>query len=453
MRYNALSNITLSLSLLLLSACSTLTPQNDYQAQIQNDIDKVDNWQMLSKSIDVGYLNDLFSSADVDTLLKQAFSDNPSFQQTLLTLEMKRAQRQQTAANQRPQLSADFSSSKQEDTNAAYNSSLTVSWQVDLWGKLKASTDAAETDIAEQEMLVQSARDSLGADILQAWLELISLKRTLDIQQRRIDTLQQNETFILQRYRNGLGTLTDSDSAKTSTASARATLATNQQQFDQNSRNLKLLIGQLSPMQVNIPTTYPDVAIATSSFPSQTLGQRPDLKAAYLAIQSAQLRTEVAYKELLPSFNLQAMLENTAATARDSLFISPVWSLLGQLTAPLYKGGQLRAEAEIAELNSAYAYQTYKEKLLAAVIEVENYTFKEQSITTQLQHLTTALQSANDNLTNYQQSYRTGLVDILDLLSVQQQTYDLESQINDATFSLLSNRISLGLSLALKVKS
>lgn len=450
MRYRALFSITLPL---LLTACSTLTPQNDYQAQIQSDIAKVDNWQTLSKGVDIGYLNDLFNSDDVDTLLKQAFADNPSFQQTLLTLEMKRAQLTQTAANQRPQLTADFSASKQENTKTKtnYNSALTVSWQADLWGKLKASTYAAETDIAEQQMLVQYARDSLGADILQAWLELISQQRTLDIQQRRITTLQQNETFIVQRYRNGLGTLADSDSAKTSTASALANLTTNQQQFEQNLRNLKLLLGQLSPMQVNIPTTYPDVAISAAAFPRQILGQRPDLKAAYLAIQSAQLRTEVAYKELLPSFNLQAILENTATSARDSLFISPVWSLLGQLTAPLYKGGQLRAEAEIAELNSAYAYQTYKEKLLTAVIEIENYTGQEQSITTQLQHLTAALQSANDNLTNYQQSYRTGLVDILDLLSVQQQTYDLESQINDATFLLLSNRISLGQALALEI--
>ena len=128
------------------------------------------------------------------------------------------------------------------------------------------------------------------------------------------------------------------------------------------------------------------------------------------------------------------MLENTVTTIGDSLFVSPVWSLLGQLTAPIYKGGQLRADAEIAELNSAYAYQSYKEKLLAAVVEVENYTTQEQSITTRLTYLTAALQSANNNLANYQQSYRTGLVNILELLSVQQQTYDLESQINDATF-------------------
>ena len=453
MRYRVLLNLILSILLSLLTACSTFTPKNDYQQQTQKDIAQVENWQPLSNSVDVGYLTDLFDSSDVDSLLTQAFEANPSFQQTLLTLEMKRVQLKQTAADQRPQLTASLSGSKQEDSNASYNSSLTVSWQADLWGKLQASTNAAKTDIAEQEMLVQSARDSLGADILQAWLELISQKRAIDIQQRRIETLQQNESFILQRYRNGLGTLADRDSAMTSTASARATLSSNQQQFDLNLQNLKSLLGQLSPMEVTIPNIYPDVAIPSASFPEKILGQRPDLKAAYLAIQSAQLRTEVAYKELLPSLNLQAMLENTATTIGDSLFVSPVWSLLGQLTAPIYKGGQLRADAEIAELNSAYAYQSYKEKLLAAVVEVENYITQEQSITTRLTYLTTALQSANNNLANYQQSYRTGLVNILELLSVQQQTYDLESQINDATFSLLSNRISLGLALALEIKS
>tara|TARA_R110002050_G_scaffold71891_1_gene154570 strand:+ start:296 stop:1615 length:1320 start_codon:yes stop_codon:yes gene_type:complete len=438
--------------MLLLTACGSLVPKSDYQRQVSADIAQVDNWQTLTNSGDVSYLNDLFNATDVDSLLNQAFAENPSFQQMMLTLDIRRAQLKQTTADEHVQVSAGLSANRNENSTNSYNGTLTVSWQADLWGKLKDSSNAAELDIAEQAMLVQSARNSLGADILRAWLALIAQKKNIVIQQQRISTLEQNEMFILQRYRNGLGTLKDWDSAHLSTSTAHATLTANQQQFDQNLRDLQSLLGQLSVMTLVIPDVYPDVVIPSVDLPRQTLGQRPDLKAAYLAIESSHLRTEVAYKELLPSLDLQVVLENAATTARDALFVSPVWALLGQLTAPLYQGGKLRAEAEIAELDTAIAYQAYKEKLLAAVIEVENYIGQEQSLQTQLQHLNSASQSANNNLINYQQSYRTGLISMLDLLTVQQQTYDLASQINDTTHALLSNRISLGLALALEIK-
>ncbi len=436
----------------LLTACSSLNTKKDYHASIQQDISDVKSWDSLANSSEISYLNDLFQSPQIDKLLSQAFSENPSMQQTLLTLEMRKAQRDQTAANQLPQVEAGFSASKQESDNSSFSSSISVSWQADVWGKLKDQTTAAQLDIEQQQRLVRSAKNSLAAEILTAWLELIAQQRSVTIEQQRLTTLEKNETFILQRYSNGLGTLSDLDTARTSTASSRATLESTQQQYHQNLRNLKTLIGQISPIELTIPSDFPSVAVAPINLPKQTLAERPDLQAAYLAIQAAQLRTDVAYKALLPSFNVQALLEDVASSARDALFVSPVWSLLGQLTAPLYQGGQLRAEAKLSELETAYAYQSYRESLLNAVSEVENAIDQERSISTQLQHLTTALDSANRNLSQYQQSYRTGLVDMLDLLSVQQQTYDLESQVNNTTFELLSNRVNLALALALEIK-
>lgn len=452
MRFTILLRLILPVIFLLLVACGTFIPKNNYQEKVRHDVALVENWQTLTDSGDIRYLNELFNATEVNSLLKQAFSDNPSFKQIMLTLDIRRAQLKQIIADQQSKISVGLSATNKENSDNSYNGSLTVSWQADLWGKLQDSSNATAIDVAEQEMLVQSAKNSLGATLLTAWLELIHQKQAIVIQQNRINTLDKNEAFILQRYRNGLGVLSDFDSAHVASASAYATLSVYQQQFDQSLRNLRLLLGQLSTMSIAIPEAYPDVAIASTGFAKQTLGQRPDLKAAYLAIQASQLRTEVAYKELLPSLNLQAVLENVASSVRDALFVSPVWSLLGQLTAPLYQGGQLRAEAEIAELETAIAYQAYKEKLVAAVIEIENYTAQELALQIQLKHLKTALKSANNNLKNYQQSYRTGLVSILDLLIIQQQTYDLDSQINDTTSALLTNRIGLGLALALEVQ-
>ena len=128
-----------------------------------------------------------------------------------------------------------------------------------------------------------------------------------------------------------------------------------------------------------------------------------------------------------------------------------MWSLLGQLTAPLFQGGELRAATEIAELNTAYSYQSYRETLLTAINEIEQTLSLETTLDIQQQHIRQALKNSQNSLEQYQRSYRNGLVDILDLLAVQQQTYDLEAQLDDLIYQQLSNRINLGLALGLGV--
>lgn len=123
----------------------------------------------------------------------------------------------------------------------------------------------------------------------------------------------------------------------------------------------------------------------------------------------------------------------------------PVWTLLGQLTAPLFQGGKLKSAAEIAELETAKSYQVYRETLLDAINEVENALSLEQSITRRHKHIESALASARNSLARYQECYRSGLVDILDLLTVQEKTFDIAAQLDNLIYQRLINRIDLGL--------
>ena len=310
--------------------------------------------------------------------------------------------------------------------------------------------------MAEQQALYQAARDTLAAEVMKTWLALTAAGKNIAIEQQRLDTLEKNEAFILKRYSNGLGTLEDLDSARSKTSSSRATLEEYRETLAQQGRVLRTLLGQTSGAgseERAIPAEYAAVAVPLAKVPEQTLRRRPDLKAAYLAIEAADLRTRVAYKELLPSIDLQAALEDVASSPGSALLTDPVWSLLGQLTAPLYQGGKLRAAAEIAELETARNYQIYRETLLDAVQEIEDAIGLERSLTRQREHIEAALSAARNNLEQYQRKYRTGLVEILDLLEVQRQTYDLDIQLNNLTYERLANRIDLGLALGLGVKS
>lgn len=437
------------LVVLLLGACSTTSPRLDYIEQADQEIQQVPTWNQLDSAQQVSTLNDLLSAPELDELIEQAHASNPNLQSTLLTLDIVRAQSRQSGADRLPTVEAGFSAARTEDSDSSYTGSISVNWELDLWRKMANEVKAADLDIAEQEALTQSARDYLTAEVMLAWLELISTQRNLDIEHRRLQTRQKNEQFIIQRYRNGLGTLEDIDDARSSTSSTRADMEALQETDRQQRRALRTLLGKTRQIVLQPPSEYPLVTLPLADLPEQNLQRRPDLKAAYLAIASADARATATYRDLLPSISLSAALQDIGDSPSSALLNNPIWSLLAQLTAPLYQGGEKRAAAEIADLNVAIAYEDYRDTLLTAVNEVEDTLGLESSLARRQTHIESALSHAGNNLAQYQQSYRSGLVDILDLLTVEQATYDLEAQLENIIYQRLANRVKLGLALGL----
>jgi len=439
---------------MLLPGCALVTPDMTYEEQARQQAARVSAWDSLPEGTSTADLTDLIGSDQVNALVREALSANPDLQKTLLTLRIRQAEARQTGAAQWPQVEAGYSARRLDDdgtVTTTYTGSVTVSWELDLWRKLADSTEAALKDVAEEEALYQSARDTLAAEVMQSWIALIADAKAIEIEQRRLGSLQDTERFIVQRYRNGLGSLEDLDSARQSVASTKASLEEDRETRAQEQRSLRAMLGRTDAQAITNPDDYPAVLVPLADVPEQTLARRPDLKAGYLAIEAARLRTDVAYKDLLPSISLQTVLEDAAEDPADALLTGPVWSLLGQLTAPLYKGGELRAAAEVAELKTAQAYESYRETLVGAVREVADALGQERALARRQAHIEEALEIARRNVTQYQGRYRSGLVDILDLLNVQKQAYDLEAQLNTLIEKRLSNRIDLGLALGLGV--
>ncbi|MCJ8350425.1 TolC family protein [Moritella sp.] len=449
LRYSviALRYSVLTLTLAAVVGCSNTAV--DYQQHADAARTATTQWQYQQQdAVDVTQLTALIAMPELTSLVEQAILQNPSLQQTAIALQMAYAQRGVTTSGRIPQVNAGFNAESDEG-DASYKTDVSVSWELDLWQKISDEVAAADMDIASSEATYQGARDALAANIMRSWLQINLQQQLITIETSRLAVLDNNENFVLSRYRSGLGALEELDNARTSSAQTRATLAEQQETLAQNQRNLGLLLGQTTAIAV--AHDFPNVLQPLAGLPAQDLGRRPDLQAAYAKISAAQYRTDVAYKALLPSISLSASLTDIANSPSEALLISPAWSLLGQLTAPIFQGGKLRSQIEIAELTTEQMYWAYQETLLTAVNEVENSLGQEQSLKRQQQHLNDALNSAQRSESNYQTKYRQGLVDILDLLTVQQQTFDLQSQLTQATYNRLVNRIDLGLALGLGI--
>lgn len=404
--------------------------------------------------------------------IDEALSSNASLQQSLITLRKAQVAIDSAKADRNLNVDASFSASKSETTNSSastssntnsstsfnsssqsYNASMNVSWELDLWQKISDGISAANLDAASARASYQSARDSLVANVVRSYIDVLTQQQLLNIEQSRLTVLENNEAVILKRYSTGLGSLDDLDTARTSSANTRATIAQYENALLTAKRTLAVLLGRQNQSlnELNTQVSFPDVLLPLTTLPKQDLARRPDLQAAFYALKATEFEVDVAYKALLPSISLSASLSDNASTPSQALFTNPLWSLLGQMTAPLFQGGALRAQIEDAKLTSANAWWQYRETLLTAVQETQNALDSETALSARISHTNVALANAERSVSTIEGQYRQGLADILDLLSVYETRFNLQAQAVELHAQKLQNRIDLGLALGLGV--
>ena len=404
--------------------------------------------------------------------IDEALSSNASLQQSLITLRKAQVAIDSAKADRNLNVDASISASKSETTNSSastssntnsstsssssspsYSASMNVSWELDLWQKISDGISAANLDAASARASYQSARDSLVANVVRSYIDVLTQQQLLNIEQSRLTVLENNEAVILKRYSTGLGSLDDLDTARTSSANTRATIAQYENALLTAKRTLAVLLGRQNQSlnELNTQVSFPDVLLPLTTLPKQDLARRPDLQAAFYALKATEFEVDVAYKALLPSISLSASLSDNDSTPSQALFTNPLWSLLGQMTAPLFQGGALRAQIEDAKLTSANAWWQYRETLLTAVQETQNALDSETALSARISHTNVALANAERSVSTIEGQYRQGLADILDLLSVYETRFNLQAQAVELHAQKLQNRIDLGLALGLGV--
>lgn len=441
---------------LVLNACANLGNKQLSESAL-NTTGQMVTWQAQDATAeDVSQLTDLVDIQAIPNLtnfIQEALNNNANLQQTLVTLRTAQVAIDVAEADQNVNLSAGSSASKAKNENSGYSNNLNISWELDLWQKISNGVSAANLQAASAEAAYQSARDSLVANVLREYINILSQQQLLNIERARLTVFENNETVILNRYRTGLGSLDDLDTARTSSATIQATLAQYEYNLATARRTLAVLLGRQdqSLTELDQTSSFPDVLLPLANLPKQNLSRRPDLQAAYYTLKASEFEVDIAYKALLPSINLSAALTDSASSATDALFTNPLWNLLGQMTAPLFQGGALRAQVEIEKLASVNAWWLYQESLLNAVQETQNALDNERALTDRKIYTSMAIDNAERSVKTIEGQYRQGLTNILDLVSVYNSRFDLQSQLIQLQASQLQNRINLGLALGLGV--
>ena len=334
-------------------------------------------------------------------------------------------------------------------TSTNYGVSLNVSWEVDLWGRLRAGETAALADLASAEASFRGARLSLISQTARAYFAVVEAYRQVELAQAS----RANQKFaagqIRVRYEAGLRPSLDLRLGRSSLAATEATLELRRRQLDQVTRQLETLLGRYPAAELETAAELPSpVEPVPAGLPADLLARRPDLVAAERQLAAASARVDEARRALYPRLSLTGSGGSASADLVDLLDGDfAVWSLVANLSQPLLQGGRLRAGVELAESNRDRAVAAFASSVLSALAEVETRLAADLFIAGQERALRTAAAEAAAAHELAEQRYVQGLSDVLALLEAQRRAYDAESQLLAARRQRLDNRIDLHLAL------
>lgn len=263
--------------------------------------------------------------------------------------------------------------------NNNYRAQVNVSYEIDLWGKLRESAKAAQSELLATTAARETVRIALTAGVVQSYYALISLDAQVDATRRSL-TLRQND-LKLQRVRADAGIINDFSlrQLEAEVAAAQAQLPALESRRTSEELALGVLLGR-SPRALlqdnvlrNAGNAAPAVPVIPADLPSALLLRRPDIVTAEQQLIAANARIGAARASLFPSIGLSGYLGSESA-ALSNLFSGPagIWQLGFGLAQPIFQGGRLFGEIEAVEARQRQALAQYQKTLQTAFRETHD---------------------------------------------------------------------------------
>lgn len=423
-------SMTSVICLLLLSGC-TVGP--DYQRPTMTmplHYKEARGWRQAAPqdSVGKGEWWAVYRDPQLDSLLRQVSISNQNVANYTALYRQAQALAAGSRADLFPTLGYDASSTRsgsrssgQRTTGNTHQAELSASWELDLWGKLRRTLEenraSAEASAAELANITLSAQSELAQD----YFQLRVMDEQIALYQRSVAAYEGYLRVINNKYQAG--------------SESRATLAQAQMQM-QLEHAIALLIGR-APAQFSLPAAKLTATLPAipQALPAQLLQRRPDIAEAERNVAAANAAVGVAIAGYYPDLTLSAS-GGVSSSALHNLLSLPnrVWSLGPSLSGTVLDFGATSAEVEQARAAYDAKVASYRQTVLEALQEVENYLVELNTLQGEVASQQRATVAAQESARITRNQYDAGMIDYLDVattensrLSEQQNLLALQS--------------------------
>jgi len=415
-----------------------------------NDIDKTGRWW------------ERFGDPMTTELVNEALNKNNDLQAAAARVLQAQALLAETRGQHWPDISYNFSRNRNKTSfnfagdrfsnlSTTFSQDLTVSYIVDLFGKLKRAERAAWAEMFAAKANEQALTNAVISSVVKARADIATIQRSLAIARADTANWQRNLEIIERRYSRGLVGPLDVRLARENLQASKAAEILVELALVKARNALDVLLGRQPGSSEELPKTLaelPDLTPVPVGMPALLLDRRPDVRAAELALEASNEQIGVSIAQLYPDLTLTGTYGRSADTFED-LFIdeTEIYGAIFRLAQPIFKGGQLRARVDAAKARYQELASNYAQTVLTALREVEDALVREQLLQRRLNAVALRFNEATAAEKLAGQRYLRGVERLITVLETERRRRTAENELNNLKGELWAARVDLFLSL------
>lgn len=438
-------------SALLLSACSLAPdfalPEIQMPETLKNTPD-----QNTAERVSENIWWQKFGSEELSSLIAKAATNNNDLIAAAARIEQAQAIARQASAPLFPSLFAsgdalrNFNNKPSATQNSArnsYNIGGQLSYELDLFGRLRNAARAADESAIASEYDRNALHLSITAQTAEAYFNMLALNQRITYAENNLKNAHDILKITQSKFDSGAISELEISQQRNLAELEEAALASLKQQREVTKNLLAVLLG-VTPESFTTKDIYldkllpPDVA---SILPSELIARRPDIRSMEARLKAANFNIGSARAAFFPSLGLSAVSSLAANPASASA--SVLSSLAASISAPLFTGGELEGRLENATAQQKELAAEYRKTVLTAFGEAENALSAVQTAEMRLKSLSAAASSARKAYGASTTRFRAGAVDYVTLLDTQNSLFNAEDALAQAQADRLFASVEL----------
>ena len=310
-----------------------------------------------------------------------------------------------------------------------------LSFELDVWGRLRQQTKAARAELRASEEDRKTVLTIVVGDVAGGYFSLLELDSELDLAKRTLASREESLRLITARQQGGLATALDVRQAEELVYQASRTIPDTERLIEQTENQLSFITGN-NPGPITRGQSLDQQEtklVVPAGLPSTLLERRPDIRAAEQNLVAQRALVSVARKAFLPRISLTGVL-GFQSDQLSNLFAGPsrAWTFVPQVTQPIFTGGRLKSEVRFARAQQELALVQYQQTIQNAFREVSDALIqyrKVREIRAQQELLVATLR---DRSRLAYLRYQGGVDTLLNALDSDRELFDAELDLTKA---------------------
>ena len=395
----------------------------------------------------------LFDDPLLYTLVTTALENNRDLHIAASRIEQARATVGFTRADRYPRLDGqagaykgNFSGgSRSTDTTSSVYLAAPLTWEIDFWGKYRRATEAARAELMASGYGLKTIQLSLIAGVVTTYYQLLDYHQRLAVSRSTLDSRLKSLEIIQQRFGRGIIAEIDVNQAQIQKEIAAAAIPLYERAIAQTENQLSILLGKLpgaiqTPRALIAQPVPPDIPVG---MPSDILDRRPDVAQARHLLKAQTERIGVAQALRLPSISLTGTLGVASTDLGSITSEGGVWSVGGQLLAPIIDFNKNKRRVEIEEEKTRQALFQYESTVLSAFREVEDALVAIQTFRQELAATDRQQKAAKNANSLSKERYDKGVTSYLEVLDTERTLFSVELQLSELQQQYLGAYVNL----------